>query len=72
MHGVQVSGRELRHRGWPDSDLSGGLHVAVSQAARLLALALLQSYCPSHQCLVFVSTAMIHFCLFPSYWIAQR
>ena len=24
MHGLQVSGRELRHRGWPDGDLSVG------------------------------------------------
>ena len=24
MQGLQVSGRELRHRGWPDSDLSAG------------------------------------------------
>ena len=24
MHGLQVSGRELRHRGWPDGDLSAG------------------------------------------------
>ena len=24
MHGLQVSERELRHRGWPDGDLSAG------------------------------------------------
>ena len=35
-----------------------GIHAVVSQAARLLALALLQSYCPSHQCLFFISTTI--------------
>ena len=43
MHGLQVSGRELRHRGSPEGDLSADgidLHAAVSEAARLLTLAL--------------------------------
>ena len=41
MHEPQVSGRELRHRGSPDGDLSAdGIHAAVSEAARLLTLAL--------------------------------
>ena len=53
MHGLQVSERELRHRRWPDGDLSVGYMQLFLRLCVLLALVLLQSYCPSHQCSIF-------------------